>query len=84
MTESKVARVGSQEYLVKTKRIYQKDLTSECWSVQVWGLPYCSGFGDYENMCEFLASDECGGQRIRKRILSGKYPLDGLPDAGSV
>jgi len=84
MTESKVARLGGQEYLVKTKRVYQKDLTSECWSVQVWGLPYCSGFGDYEGMCEFLATEECGGQNIRKRMLAGKYPLNGLPDAGSV
>lgn len=73
-------RCGRNEFLVRTKRIYQKDLTSECWPVQVWGLPYCSGFGDYEGMCEFLATDECGGRRIRKLILSGKYPLNGLPD----
>ena len=59
-------------------------LTSECWSVQVWGLPYCSGFGDYEGMCEFVATEECGGRNVRKRILSGKYPLNGLPDEGSV
>lgn len=68
---------------LRVKRIYQKDLTSDCWPVQVWGLPYCSGFGDYEGMCEYLASEECGGQGIRKRILAGKYPLNGLPDAGS-
>jgi hypothetical protein len=74
-------RLGGQKFDVKTKRIYQKDLTSDCWPVQVWGLPYCSGFGDYENMCEFLATDECGDQIIRKRILSGKYPVNGLPNA---
>ena len=73
-------RCGRNEFLVRTKRIYQKDLTSECWPIQFWGLPYCSGFGDYEGMCEFLATDECGGRRIRKLILSGKYPLNGLPD----
>ena len=66
----------------KVKRIYQKDLTPDCWSIQVWGLPYCSGFGEYENMCEYLASDECGGQGIRKKILAGEYFLNGLPDAG--
>lgn len=67
---------------IRTKRIYQKDLTSECWPIQFWGLPYCSGFGDYERMCEYLGTDECGGQRIRKKILRGKYRLNGLPDAG--
>lgn len=76
-------RLGGQEYSVKTKRVYQKDLTSDCWSVQVWGLPYCSGFGDSEAMCEFLATDECGGQAIRKRILAGEFPFSGLPDAPS-
>ncbi len=65
----------------KVKRIYQKDLTPDCWSIQFWGLPYCSGFGEHENMCEYLASDECGGQRIRKKILAGEYPMSGLPDA---
>jgi len=65
----------------RVKRIYQKDLTSECWPVQVWGLHYCSGFGcEYERMCEYLATDECGGTRIRKMILTGKFPLSGLPD----
>ncbi len=64
----------------RAKRIYQKDLTSECWPVQFWGLPYCSGFGDYGRMCEYLASEECGGRGIRKKILSGQYPLTGLPD----
>jgi len=64
----------------RTKRIHQRDLTPDCWSVQVWGLPYCSGFGDYGQMCEFLATEDCGGRNIRKRILAGKYPLNGLPD----
>lgn len=70
--------LGGQKFSVRTKKIYQKDLTSDCWSVQVWGLPYCSGFGDYEQMCEFLATDECGGYSIRRKILRGKYPLHGL------
>lgn len=82
MVEHKIMRLGGQEFAVRMKRIYQKDMTSDCWPVQVWGLPYCSGFGDYEGMCEFLATDECGGQRIRKMILAGDYPLNGLPDAG--
>jgi|GEM_PF-1004232 len=74
-------RLGGQEFAVRTKKVYQKDLSSDCWPVQVWGLPYCSGFGDYEQMCEFLATDECGGQGIRKKILAGRFPLSGLPDA---
>lgn len=82
MVERKMTKLGGQEFAVRTKRVYQKDMTSDCWPVQVWGLPYCSGFGDYEGMCKFLATDECGGQRIRKLILAGDYPLSGLPDAG--
>lgn len=69
--------IGGKEFLMKTKRVYQKDLTSDCWHVQVWGFPYCKD-------CEYLATEDCGGYRIRKLILSGKYPKNGLPDAGSI
>jgi len=82
MVKRENIRLGGQEFAVRTKRVYQKDLSSDCWPVQVWGLPYCSGFGDYEQMCEFLATDECGGQGIRKKILTGKYAKNGLPDVG--
>jgi hypothetical protein len=68
--------IGGKEFLMKTKRVYQKYLTSDCWSVQVWGLPYCRD-------CEYLATKDCAGYRIRKLILSRKYPKNGLPDAGS-
>jgi hypothetical protein len=51
--------------------------------VQVWGLTYCSGNGDPENACEYLSTKECGGERIRKLILAGRYPKDGLPDASN-
>ena len=57
---------------VRVKRIYQKDLTSDCWNVQVWGLLHC-------RRCDYLATEDCGGQIIRKKILSGQYPLNGLP-----
>jgi len=49
--------------------------------VQVWGIDYCSGSGDPKSACEYLGTEECGGEEIRKMILSGKYPKDGLPDA---
>ncbi|MFX0205008.1 MAG: hypothetical protein ACFFDT_03415 [Candidatus Hodarchaeota archaeon] len=75
-------RIGGEEFLVRTKRVRQKDLTSDCWPVQVWGLPYCSGFGDYEQMCEYLGTEDCGGYGIRKRILAGEFPVNGLPDVG--
>jgi len=51
--------------------------------VQVWGIDYCSGSGDPDNQCEYLGTDECGGERIRKLILAGKYPKDGLPDVSN-
>jgi len=50
--------------------------------VQVWGIAYCSGFGDPANSCEYLGTNECGGENIRKLIMAGKYPKDGLPDIG--
>jgi len=65
---------------IRAKTIRQSCLTSDCWPVQVWGLPYCSGFGDADAMCEFLATEDCGGVRIRKLIMTGNYPKDGLPD----
>jgi len=74
--------LGGREFEVRTKKIYQSNLTSDCWPVQVWGLSYCSGFGDYNQMCEYLATEECGGQAIRKKILAGRFPVCGLPDAG--
>lgn len=72
--------IGGQQFIARTKRINQKDLTSDCWMVQVWGLPYCSGFGDPVDACEYLDTEECGGERIRKLILKGEYPKNGLPN----
>jgi hypothetical protein len=34
-------------------------------------------------MCEYLATEECGGQNIRKKILAGRFPLSDLPDTES-
>jgi len=71
-----------EAFVVRTKRVRQASLTSECWPVQVWGLAYCSGFGNYPAMCEYLATDECGGQVTRRRIIGKTFPVSGLPDAG--
>jgi len=56
---------------VKSKRIKQADLTSECWSVQVWGLVACE-------RCELQGSRECGGRGVLKRIKRGEFPSTGL------
>jgi hypothetical protein len=58
---------------IKVKAISSRYLTSECWPIQAWGLPHC-------RECEYLATEECGGVKIRKEILRGKYPKNGLPD----
>jgi len=58
---------------MKTKTVNQADLTSECWSVQIWGISACSN-------CEFLDTDECGGKRIREQIRKGTFPRGGLPN----
>ena len=73
--------IGGQEFLVRRKTINQMELTSECWPVQMWGISYCSGFGNPESRCEYLATVECGGYRFRKMMLTGKYPKGGLADA---
>jgi hypothetical protein len=57
----------------KVKVISSRYLTSECWLIQAWGLPHC-------RECEYLATEECGGTRIRKDILAGRYAKGGLPD----
>jgi len=62
--------------MAKCKTIKQTDLTSECWSIQIWGITACQ-------TCEFLDTDECGGKRIRKLINDGKYSRGGLPDHGN-
>lgn len=58
---------------VKEKVISQARLTSDCWMVQFWGLSACQ-------KCEFLGTDECGGEEIRRKIKGGEFPPDGLPD----
>jgi len=57
----------------KCKTINQAHLTSECWSVQIWGISACSD-------CEFLDTDKCGGKRIREQIRKGEFPRGGLPN----
>ena len=68
MVEYGKVDIGGREFLFKAKRFYQKDLTPDCLSVQVWGLPYCK-------TCEYLATEEFGGNAIRKKILTVNYPL---------
>lgn len=58
---------------MKTKSIKQSSLTGDCWLIQMWGIEKCG-------TCEALNTKECGGKAIREQILSGKYPVDGLPD----
>lgn len=65
--------IRDRESRAKTKILSGRYLTSECWSIQFWGLPHC-------RECEYLATEMCGGLRIRKGILAGEYPLQGLPD----
>jgi hypothetical protein len=38
--------------------IPQKDLTGECWGIQMQGMSACK-------TCEFRDTDECGGKKIR-------------------
>lgn len=58
---------------MKAKLIRQSDLTSECWTIQMWGIEACKD-------CEALNTKECGGARIREQIARRKYPTNGLPN----
>lgn len=58
---------------IRVKIMSSRHLTPECWSVQAWGLACC-------RKCDYLATEDCGGMRIRKDILSRKYPKGGLPE----
>lgn len=58
------------------KTVRQADLTSECWTVQVWGLDACKD-------CEFLNTEDCGGKSVREAMLAGKRDSTGLPSVGN-
>jgi hypothetical protein len=50
--------------------VKQSDLASECWIIQIRGLPACK-------KCEFLDTENCSGKRIRKAMLAGeKKPVE--------
>jgi len=66
------AKIEKKSFSIQT--INRNDLTLECWHIQVWGLPYC-------RTCKYLGTEECGGYRIRRNIISGNFPLNGLPEA---
>ena len=67
------SNLAGQGLLKKTKIINQSQLTSDCWMIQSWGLPYCRD-------CDLLGTEDCGGYRIRKLIFQSKYPVDGLSE----
>jgi hypothetical protein len=73
MEYKKAAFGDGQLFPVRSKIVMQSDLSSDCWTIQIWGLTRC-------RECEYLATEECGGYRIRRKILSGRYPKHGLPD----
>lgn len=62
---------------METKVINTKDLTSECWLIQVWGLKACE-------TCEYSGTKECGGAEIRQNLITngkhGKITETGLPN----
>ena len=48
-----------------SKTIKQSQLTSDCWSIQIWGMEACED-------CGLLGTDECDGQEIREALLAGE------------
>jgi len=47
----------------KTKMIDQSKLTSDCFFIQFNGLDACKN-------CELLNKKDCGGKKIRKKLLA--------------
>ena len=64
---NKAVLEDGQIKILKTKTMEQSDLTSDCWSIQMWGLEACQ-------TCEFLNTSGCGGQNILAEIADGKRP----------
>jgi len=57
---------------MRVRVIHSKNLSSECLSVQAWGLAYC-------RTCPFKNTKNCGGKRIRKllqNLLGQKVPIE--------
>jgi len=75
VTVSKYVNPGDGTLKVKTKVINQGSLTPDCWLVQFWGLSACK-------TCELEGKDDCGGEKILKKIKEGKFSSEGLPDVG--
>ena len=44
---------------MESKTIKQSELSSECWSIQMWGKEACE-------TCNIKDTSECGGATIRK------------------
>lgn len=59
---NKAEIINGKVVIVETKTIDQSKLTSECWLIQFNGLVAC-------DTCEYLNHKECGGKKIRKRLL---------------
>jgi hypothetical protein len=45
---------------MRKRVVNQGALSAECWMVQVFGVEYCKG-------CEYLHTEECGGQDILEK-----------------
>lgn len=57
---------------MRVRIIHSKNLSTECWLVQAWGLEYCQ-------KCCRKNSKKCGGKRIietGQNILGKKVPID--------
>jgi len=61
-----------KEKKMEVKVIPQGHMSSECWSIQVWGLDHCK-------TCPSENKKECGGKNIRK---TGKNELGYLVPLG--
>lgn len=44
---------------MKTRQLDQRQLSDECWGIQMWGTEECS-------RCCYLNTKDCGGKNIRK------------------
>ena len=59
MTYLKLDSTGAE---ISRKEVDRSTLTSECWSIQFDGLEACT-------TCGYVGTPECGGVRIRARLL---------------
>lgn len=56
---------------MKTYTVKQRELTSDCWLIQIQGIEACKE-------CDYWGTRDCDGKKILAQIAIGDYPESGI------